>query len=379
MNGTSLRIITLAIVLGFAQIVAGQNTNPVAAALGPEDGVVFLTNGQALVGKVTRAGDYLYVVVPNGEIRLRRQEVELFCRSFDEGYQLKKAAVPRGEITGHLDLADWCVRHHLYGYAAEQLVAARQLDPAHLRIGLIERRLELARERKIEESTATEAAPNGPTLEELDRMIRALPTGVVDQFANTVQPMLLNNCTATGCHGASATNGFSLMRIPIGRNASRRLTQRNLYATLEKVNRAKPSESPLVVAAIRPHGGSKTPILSGRDLVQYQYLVAWVQRLGEGAKPVAAPTAATTQLAPGAPTPVPEPRATDVLLQSARPQSAVPVANGDAATQRALDKLGSSPNGAAPTSDKQPATPSRDPFDPEVFNRRFFPDAPAAP
>ncbi len=161
--------------------------------------MVFLTNGQALVGKVTRAGDYLYVVVPNGEIRLRRQEVELFCRSFDEGYQLKKSAVPRGEITGHLDLADWCVRHHLFGYAAEQLAAARQLDPAHLRIGLIERRLEAARERKIEESTATEAAPNGPSLEELDRMIRALPAGVVDQFANTVQPMLLNNCTATGC------------------------------------------------------------------------------------------------------------------------------------------------------------------------------------
>ncbi len=374
MNHHSVRSITLAIVLGFANFAAGQGPIPVQPPLGPEDGVVFLTNGQAITGKVTRAGDYYFVVVPNGEIRLRRQEVELFCRTLDEGYQLKKNALPRGEIVACLDLADWCVRHQMFDYATEQLAAARQLDPTHLRIGLIERRLQLARERKVEDATVTEATPNGPTIEELDRMVRAMPQGVVDQFANIVQPMLLNNCTATGCHGASSTTGYSLMRIPLGRNASRRLTQRNLYATLEKVNRAKPNESPLVVAAIKPHGGSKAPILSGRDLLQYQYLVAWVQRLGDGSKPVAQPTS-TSQSTPQA-----EPRTSDVLLQSAHPEAIKTSAANDPATKTALDKLLQSADKNDPNaSGNAKGDATRDPFDPEVFNRRFFPETPAAP
>lgn len=360
MKQSIVGLITLAIALGFAEFIAAQGiTSDAGASLVPEESVVLLSNGQILNGRVTRAGDFFYVVLPHGEIRLRPSEVELICTTIDEGYQKKRAALPPGEIDGHLALADWCVRHHLHDYAVEQLAAARRLDPSQLKIGLIERRLQLDRERSVTEPTTSAAVQHGPTNDDLDKLVRSLPVGVLDQFSNHVQPLLLNNCTASGCHAANSTTGYALMRIPLGRNASRRLTQRNLYETLQHVNRAKPTESPLITNSIRPHGGSKTAVFVGRDLAQFQHLLAFVQRLSE--TPRHPPTAGNSPVAADKPV-----ATNNLLLQSPPPATApgaveLPVANkpqliGDPATQPAVD-----------------------PFDPDVFNRRHHPDRTAKP
>ena len=34
------------------------------------------------------------------------------------------------------------------------------------------------------------------------------------QFARRIQPLLVNNCTAAGCHGRDSETGFRLSKVP---------------------------------------------------------------------------------------------------------------------------------------------------------------------
>lgn len=356
-----------------SQQPASQQTAP---ALTPQDGVLLLANGQTLQGKITRAGDYYFIVVANGEIRLRTTEVELFCRTLDEVYERKRSVLMPGDAAARLDLADWCIRVGLFGNAAQQVAEARAIEPQMLRIGLVERRLDLARERSNEEPAtnglAVDPSVAGPTNEELDRFVRGLPAGVVDHFSATIQPLLLNNCTASGCHGANSTTKFSLIRVPLGRTPSRRLTQRNLFAAMQQASGTTANESPLVSAAIRPHAGNKAPLLGGRDLTQYQQLATWVQRVINGR---AAPAGESSQQAKSVDNRV------GLLLQSpsvpnhspnATKIGTKPTAPSEAEKVGELAPRMSGTNTLPLTGEYVP----RDPFDPELFNRRFFPATP---
>jgi len=66
--------------------------------LEPQQGVLLLTNGQVLRGKVTQAGDYYYVALEHGEIRVRAGDVELFCHDLDEGYRRRCEAIQGGDV-----------------------------------------------------------------------------------------------------------------------------------------------------------------------------------------------------------------------------------------------------------------------------------------
>jgi len=349
----------------FATVVGQTPDRPAAPlAFGPVQGVLMLANGQALHGTVTRAGDHYFVVVPNGEIRLRAAEVELFCNTLDEGYARKLSLLMPGDVAGHLDLADWCVRHELFGYAAKQLADATAIDPRHPRIELVDRRLQLARQRRTEETPVAEATAHGPSNDDLDRLVRALPPGVVEQYSSSIQPLLLNHCTASGCHGPTSATSYSLMRIPLGRTPSRRLTQRNLFATIQHIDRARPAESKLVRACVEPHGTAKTSILTGRDVYQYQQLVVWVQRLAESNR-----TQPTAQL----PADKTNESRTNVLLQTMPPSTApseVAKPASDPAAQTAIKRLLSEDRDVAAA--KSDTYTPRDPFDAEVFNRKHF-------
>ncbi len=49
----------------------------------PQDGVLLMRNGQVIEGKISPAGDFYYVALPSGQLRLRASDVELVCRDID--------------------------------------------------------------------------------------------------------------------------------------------------------------------------------------------------------------------------------------------------------------------------------------------------------
>lgn len=336
--------------------------------LGPDEGLLLLDGGQVLRGKITRAGDHYYVVLPEGEISIKASRVELVCHTLDEGYERKRNKIALGTAQEHLELAQWCLQQGLLGYAAKEVSAAIDLDPLQPRIPLLERRLELARNQQQQAEQHVASDEDNVSNDDLDRMVRGMPPGTVDHFAHAIQPLLLNHCSTAGCHGPDSRSGYMLLRIPLGRTPSRRLTQRNLFATLEHINSGNPQLSPLLQQAIREHGSAKTPVFTSRDAAQYRQLVVWAYRVSKSAPPpqvetvtpAAAPLLQTLPASGPQQLAAPAPAAAPTAESKGGQPASRKAANRAQAQQRAADS-------------GQAEKPAADPLDPAEFNERLAP------
>lgn len=350
----------------------------------PGVGLLVLKNGEVLQGDVRQQDDRYLVAVEGGEISVRVQDVDFACRDLHEAYLHKRGRIRLDNARDHVELADWCQRHGMLGCAGRELEEARLLDPAEPTIPLVLRRVQAAMDRidAPERSAPEQASALG--VEGLDGFVRGLPAGAVETFTQTIQPLLNNHCATAGCHGPGAESEFRLLRIPSGRPASRRTTQRNLQATMEWIDHANPAASPILALPIRPHGTAVTAVFGRGRLEQYREMANWVRR-------VARPPSATV-VADDASEPTVEPpsRAVPAVfvppdgLSAEIPASfnlplpgkpGEPLPDRDAAPPP-TDRTGEQALGPSATSRQDPQLlpfQPADPFDPRIFNRRFFP------
>jgi hypothetical protein len=336
--------------------------------LTPQPGILVLRNGRVLRGEIVRVGDRFSVTLgAQDEVRVSADSVEMHCASLEEAYQLKRDNLPQlSSAAEHLALADWCLRCELMASAAEQLMAAQRREPENPAAALFERRLRLAAQHT--QAPAVPDRPSPPLLSQVDleQFVRGMPNGTIEQFTNAIQPLLVNRCGATACHGANSESSFRLSYPGSSRILPRRFTQLNLHTTMQQVNRENPMESPLLVMATSAHGTCDRPTLDNRDGVQLQQLVDWLGRCTSVRIPPAnlgSPDSLLLQ--PGTP-----PR-----NATSPPPSAVSVARPPAARKK-ID-----PSPASPTAEPVAPTPpipatsngagTEDPFDPAIFNRRY--------
>ncbi|MBN1588081.1 MAG: hypothetical protein JW888_01040 [Pirellulales bacterium] len=246
------------------------------------ESVIVLHGGQVFKGKITRADDVYRVELPNGEIRVRANKVAFQCDSLEEAYGRRRAAIRFGDADEHIELARWCQRNELFGAAARELADAMAAEPNNPLVPHLERQLKMAMTPAEPRSKAAKPPKaDGPTGEELEEMIRQMPPGSVEMFTNSIQPLLLNSCAGGGCHGAQGSGEFRLLRNHPSRPASRRMTQRNLHAALEWIDRRKPDDSRLLVESIRAHGTAEKPAFTDKDAAKYRQIVEWVYRVAE--------------------------------------------------------------------------------------------------
>lgn len=247
------------------------------AMLAPRTGLLLLRNGELLDGEITRAGDFFVVTRGTGiEIRMNAADVDFFCRSASEAYERKAAAVRPGDKASVLALAQWCLRHQLYSECDAQLAAAATLvndtDPA---IEALRSRLQIAREVPAPATIAAPVSLANVPIEKIEQRLETLPPGTIEKFTSIVQPVLLNRCGANQCHGPNSRNEFQLYRPPAGQLATRRFTQRNLYAVLLQLDATRPLESPLLLKASEAHGDLPGPVFDKRSLSQLEEIVHW--------------------------------------------------------------------------------------------------------
>lgn len=271
-------------------------------ALAPEEGLLILQNGEVIRGRITRSGNRYYVALPGGELRLKADDVALRCKDLREGYAKKRAMLRNPRADEHLELAQWCLQHALLDEAEAEVREAARLDADHPRIRLLARRLELARAEPEAKPLAVVGAPLAADHAELDRRTRELPAEVMRRFTATVQPLLLNSCAATGCHGVGAKSEFTLTKVRGQGERARRQTQRNLLAVLEQLELQRPQESPLLVQPIAPHGGDVKAIFTRQNSRQYRELYDWVllaaggdERMNLAAQRISAPRAVAAE------------------------------------------------------------------------------------
>jgi hypothetical protein len=354
--------------------------------------VLLLRNGELIEGDITLAGDRYDVTVPSGQMHIRRSEVEFVGHSMLECYERRKALISIDKVQDHLELADWCLRHHLYEQAALALADAVATDSSHPRIGLLERRLKLELEQQgSPETHAKEADSDLPSSRDLDRMVQGLPAGAVEVFTATIQPMLLNHCSTAGCHGPQGTASLRLLRIPSGKSPSRRATQRNLYAVLSAVDQDRPAQSPLLTAPMRPHGQAKSAVFTSREAMQYQQLAHWVYLIANQSAPHAGSVGLsdpylsraairhrTAKATARATNKTPEPGTVQTGVSHLANPWSIRASAGDKPSD---DKSSDDKTNADKTADDQatdePAeetgrTATGDPFDPQAFNDRYL-------
>lgn len=339
-------------------------------------GMLLLRNGEVLEGHITTADGVCVVDLPNGQIRVREKDVEMVCRDLEDGYRRKRAAIQIGNVHHHLELAQWCLHHNLLGPASNELADATVADPKNPMIAVLQRRLKMALEPQSQTPTRSLIAA-GPSNDDLDRMVRGLPQRAVETFTQSVQPVLLNACTTSGCHGPQFDGGMRLSRIPSGRPTSRRITQRNLYAALKYVDRDNPAASRLLSAASHPHGTVEHAIFDERQASQYRRLAEWVGQIADQAMSdvPATVTPAIGDFAEPAPRVLPPAARGGQPISGKTPSPQGVTAGGEPSA--------SSPNPLrTPRGNAEPAAKSRvqgnsparnspsDPFDPEVFNRK---------
>lgn len=371
-----IRVHPPCVLLLFFGLATGLRAEPLQLA--PREGVLVLRTGNVVRGKISRAGDRYYVALPHAELRIKAADVELFCRNLDEAYRLKSSVIKPDQVDARLELAEWCLRHNLLGYAAREVLQARREAPRHPRLELVQRRLELAANPPEISVTVGDEGQSRPSGEQLAQWTRGLPSGTVESFTNMVQPLLLNRCATGGCHGPAAKNRLRLERISGGRPPTRSITCRNLKAVLECVDRKNPAASLLLTRPLAPHGEAAEAIFTGRDLQQYQQLVKWVHEMSHPPKTPRPPNVARTS-APllqrmnpsrlprqtrmsGEALPFPEiPTSTS---PKSLPATALPEIQLDEPAEIVPEhKI---QYGAPPAEPK-----AKDPFDPALFNRRF--------
>ena len=343
-----------------------------------------------IAGTITGSGDRYDVSGPDSEIRIKRSDVAFAGRDVHECYLHKRAGIEQGRVQDHLELAEWCLKNDLVEPAEKELAAARTADPRHPKIRLLEPRLELAKQAPRESAPPLVHEKTGTA--QLDIVVRNLPSGSMETFTNGIQPMLLNYCAKSGCHGPRTSGLLKLERIPPNRLAGRHATQSNLQAVLAMVNRETPQESKLLAAPIRPHGNLKLPVFTDREQSQYKQLVQWVYQVSS-VKPAVPPPTLEERTAPLLQS-VPRrgQSATDQPPAAKKRRDDIPESDPEDWSDSFPDQVEASDNGqpsrrskARVSHDRRPISRvtaassaaeteyvPKDPFDPEIFNRRYF-------
>lgn len=342
--------------------------------------VIVLRNGNVLRGAVEQAGEYLRITSAGSEVHLRSRDVDFLSPSVTAAYEQLRTRNDPPTALGHMQLAAWCVRQELWEPAQIELASARQLEPNHPRLAIMEQTLDHLRKVANEPPRpASEAAPDRNSdsvksaTEETATLLADLPKEALEDFTRRVQPILVNNCTTSGCHQINGPQNFQLNRDLLHGMANRRSTLRNLTATLALIDSDQPPESQLLAIASASHGGRVTPPLPPHQRELHKRLEDWAW-LVAGKKPPKPKTPdAKVQLAggtarkPGTVVPASATEPTEEEIEAA-----VQAAFGHeepAASSRPTVRVGAQLKQWIP----------RDEFDPEIFNRQQQPPVESLP
>ena len=345
------------VVLSYRTFGPGNSADRVT----PQKSVLLLRNGEVLCGAIAKVGDRYVVTLGNGsELRIAVREVEMHCLDLDEVYLRKRASLTADSIAEHLSLADWCLCNSLHHHAADELLKAITIDPCHPRIAWFERRLQSA---ITQPSSSLRSTGCGISCSE-SRRAGANHAGPargcgrdfrVPRSAAAIEPLWRE-------HVPRRTGRVRIPTCPsrLGKDRHSTIhTAQSARGTASGKLSIAPHESPLLLAPSAPHGNVAGAIFSERDQPQLRVLVDWVSRVTRDrrTKPVASTLA--------------EPSGQFMQASYEEPMH-LPQAGIDEAVPTHPSFCGPSlaTTRGLPDSSLAPRAP-RDPFDPEVFNRRY--------
>ncbi|MEX0794450.1 MAG: hypothetical protein WD045_15045 [Pirellulaceae bacterium] len=344
----------------------------------PVEGVLLLANGNVLRGMITQeGGHYVCAVDEKSLIRIPDKSVQIACRDMQEAYDYRKSRLAPLNLSRELDLLEWTLKVGMLDMAAIHLGVVSRSEPDHPRVQQLGRRYEVAVAPKpeISSTAAMPAEPHGipefSTRETEARLVDSLHPSAVQYFTGTVQPLLLNGCSATTCHGQSTTTKFQLTQFDNIRSIPRRLTLQNMESTLRAASEQSDSDKKFLEFAARAHGARGGKALEPNQLAVLQF---WLRNTVQ--KRSSQEAVATQRQPPN--TGVRPVSFEQPISGSAPPQSPMSQPSHDESAPSSA-----TPPGMFPLEDVNPVAEvpkrgepaPRDAFDPEIFNRKYHPSA----
>ena len=348
-------VFVLSLALSVATVLVAQAEAP-SDITAPQ--VVVLQNGGVVQGRVEKSRDGLRVT--NGPwyaVNVPRDDVDFVADDMPEVYRVKLDRIRAGDFDGHVKLAYWCLRYNMDTKAADRLLYLSNLDPFNPAIAALESQLRQRASRGLTDANVKLASveqPIEPVSAQPAVPVQAIDPDSVGEFTRTIQPLILNRCGQTTCHGNASRNAFHLTRLNSSGSARRDLTLRNLNAVMKYVGSGPVTQTRLYERATLAHGRAIRAPIESHEVRQLRRLAGWIaSTTGQQIMPLA--NAADDSVSPPPPG-----TAADPLTRLQNAMQDVDKTNTVARSSR-VDST-------------SPSATLTDPYDPNSFNRRFHGD-----
>lgn len=402
--------------IGLALLVAIAPAAEPPAAEGTSENTrcVLLKNDHCLSGLVRQLGDQVVIEIsPGARVSKPAKEVEFIADDLEGVYRHKLARYSRLGPGENMRLARWCLSVGLNEHAAKHFLDVNReagSNPLVKQLG-VELREQLLKDEAFRSylGLAPLSSPGTSAGEVQTASASGIPEetplipAVAAAFTDRVQPILINRCSQSGCHGLSATNQLKIIQ-PIG-TARARISEQNCRSALQFIEVDQSNMSALLRYAMTKHGIQKQPSIATQETELIEALQSWttlarnpvlaavdtgssasggaVQAVYTGNSPKSANNSGyyvgAGSFGIGGPMPI-DPRAGQLRPVPRQPKfGAQPPSDGpslselDALDDQVRQALGEPPRNPAPAT---PATAlpagaaPADPFDPAEFNQR---------
>jgi hypothetical protein len=353
-----------------AQIDLTKSESPNESAV--HDTFLVLLDGQIKSGRVTPRPDGYDIQVPGGRIYINSDRVRFAASSLPEAYDRMRESLPELTPANHLGLARWCLSNKLYTQARREVLDALYLDPNREDAKRMLQALEQIGQDRSSPITGTglteypsQVEIRRPAIE--SRALAGLNRSVAHSFVRDVQPLLMNKCATSGCHGKGTRSQFEL--ISTHRGSTPAIAERNLAAVLKQVDFSNPASSPLLRIGEQAHGNIAFSPFQGRaGAMQMKTLLDWVEQASYDIAPEAVTAGADINA-----------EAPDAIASNIRQVSAIVNSPGETAALMTPKNAPGNPHARQLTSDETDEKFLRaakyanrhDAFSPDNFNLRF--------
>lgn len=311
-----------------------------------EERLLLFHNGRVIEGRISQSAAGYVVERANGSVLFPFEQVRFVADDLPDAYRQQRDSLGKAPPEDHLKLAEWCLTYRLYDEARDELRRVLRQSPerddARKLLARVEELSNPDRLPHRQEAPRKPVTADGYVVPEV-QSLGGLSRETAEEFTLRVQPILMNKCANGSCHGPHAANEFRLTLVR-GQGNHRLYAERNLATVMRYLNLDRPERSPLLTQPRGNHGGSVRSIFPGSTgAAQLRTLHDWVRNVAKDKGHEPSP-AATSQV---------------IVQTSAESISDVPLhAHQAAATNdEFLDGI---------LRDQRP-----DPFDPNVFNRRY--------
>ena len=245
-----------------------------------ETAVLVLEGGRLAEGRLEQTSAGFLVHKPGGRMLIPDDRIRFRARDRQHAWQLVRNAAGDLSPDRHVALARWCLTCELYDEARYELRAALEEEPSHRAARSMLVRLQglldpSSIESPVPPRSETRTADGFEKTEA--RSLAGLSRDSAKTFVTVVQPLLLNSCGNSSCHGGETASTFRLANVRSGQSGHRIFAERNLAAVMGQVTLDDPAASPLLTVPRNGHGRNGRTVFNGAGGKRaQQQLARWV-------------------------------------------------------------------------------------------------------